>query len=125
MRTVSGRSVLWLFCLTMLPLLGPTTQASADQMRSGGAAMKLGRGAINVVTGWVEIPKRMYETSVSEGTAAGLTWGLLRGLGYGFVRTIAGFYEVFTFPVPAPQDYEPIVHPEYVFVDETTTSTRR
>ncbi|MBI4354099.1 MAG: exosortase system-associated protein, TIGR04073 family, partial [Candidatus Omnitrophica bacterium] len=66
----------------------------------------------------VEIPKRISETSNVQGMAAGLTWGLLRGLGYGFVRTAAGFYEVFTFPVAAPPNYEPVIQPEYVFVEE-------
>lgn len=84
-------------------------------MESGGAVRKLGRGCVNIVTGWVEIPKRVTETSQNQGTAAGLTWGLARGLGYGFVRTIAGFYELLTFPFPAPSDYESIIQPEYVF----------
>lgn len=92
--------------------------ADAEPMQAGGAATKLGRGAVNVVTGWVEIPKRIYETSHEQGTMAGLTWGLLRGIGHGFVRTAAGFYEVFTFPFPAPPDYAPVIEPEYVFVDD-------
>lgn len=79
---------------------------------------KLGRGLANIITGWVEIPKRIAETSNTEGMAAGLTWGLLRGMGHGFVRTAAGFYEFFTFPFPAPPDYEPVIQPEYVFLEE-------
>ena len=88
------------------------------EMQPGGAVSKLGRGIINVFTGWVEIPKRVIETSHSSGAAAGWTWGLLRGFGHGFVRTAAGLYEVFTFPVPQPADYASVIHPEYVFVDE-------
>lgn len=98
----------------------PWPAHAAQQLKPGGAATKLGRGVVNVVTGWVELPKRMYETSMNQGTAAGLTWGLLRGIGYGFVRTAAGFYEVFTFPVPQPPDYMPVISPEYVFVDDMT-----
>ena len=89
--------------------------ADAAQLESGGAMRKLGRGAVNVLSGWVEIPKRITETSSEHGTAAGLTWGLLRGLGYGFIRTAAGFYEVVTFPFPAPPHYQPVIQPEYVF----------
>lgn len=89
-----------------------------QQLRAGGAATKLGRGLVNIVSGWVEIPKRIYETSQDQGTAAGLTWGLIRGIVYGFVRTAAGFYEFFTFPVPQPPDYMPVIQPEYVFVEE-------
>ena len=73
------------------------------------------RGAVNIVTGWVEIPKRVRETILQSGAAAGFTWGVLRGFGYGFIRTAAGFYELFTFPFPAPPNYEPVIQPPYVF----------
>lgn len=85
---------------------------------SGGAFGKLGRGVINTFTGWVEIPKRIYETSEVQGAASGWTWGLLRGVGYGFVRTAAGLYELFTFPFPAPPDYAPVMDPPYIFSTE-------
>ena len=108
----------WLLACAALLLLSPTSVFSEQSVKPGGAATKLGRGAVNVVTGWVEIPKRIYETSIMQGTAAGWTWGLLRGVGHGFVRTAAGVYEVVTFPVPQPPDYAPVIQPEYVFVDE-------
>ena len=97
-----------------LCLIGGTAHAEM-QMQSGGAAKKLGRGLVNLITGWVEVSKRITETAREKGTAAGLTWGLIRGIGYGFVRTAAGLYEVVTFPFPAPPDYLPIIQPEYVF----------
>lgn len=79
------------------------------------AMMKLGRGLINLISGWVEIPMRMDETSKRSSLGSGMTWGLLRGAGHGFVRTAGGAYEVVTFPFPAPPDYQPIMRPEYVF----------
>lgn len=90
-----------------------------------GAGSKLARGLTNVVTGWVEIPKRVNETSSHSGAFSGFTWGLVRGLGYGFVRTAAGGYEAITFPFPAPADYQPVIQPPYVFsrgVDEPTAA---
>ncbi len=92
--------------------------AASTEVHSGGAMTKLGRGFVNLVTGWVEIPKRIHETSESQGTAAGITWGLLRGLGHGFIRTAAGAYEILTFPFPAPPDYASVIQPEYVFSDK-------
>lgn len=80
-----------------------------------GAGSKLVRGLTNVVTGWVEIPKRVNETSTKSGAMSGFTWGLVRGLGYGFVRTAAGGYETITFPFPAPANYSPVIQPPYVF----------
>ena len=81
----------------------------------GDAFTKFFRGGVNLVTGWVEIPKRVTETSQQSGMAVGLTWGLLRGLGYGFIRTAAGLYELVTFPVAAPQGYRPVMEPPFVF----------
>ncbi len=116
-RRLAIVSTLFLSAFLTIPPL-----ASADPMDAGKAVSKLGRGAINTFTGWVEIPKRISETSESSGTAAGLTWGLLRGIGYGFIRTAAGLYEVMTFPFPAPPSYEPVIQPEYVFSQDSTSS---
>ena len=105
-------------------VLAPAQAARADSsMDAGKAFTKLGRGAVNLFTGWVEIPKRIQETSLVSGAWSGFTWGLLRGLGYGFIRTAAGGYEVITFPFPAPPDYEPVIQPEYVFTDESSDSS--
>ena len=84
------------------------------------AGNKLARGVTNLVTGWVEIPKRVNETTNKSGALSGFTWGLARGLGYGFVRTIAGGYETITFPFPAPPDYRTVIQPPYVFSPEET-----
>ncbi len=96
---------------------------AASDASAGKAFTKLTRGLTNIVTGWVEVPKRVQETSEAYGTASGWTWGMLRGLGYGFIRTVAGCYEVVTFPFPAPPAYEPVIQPAYVFnVDEPVPS---
>lgn len=105
----------WVALIGALLWVGAGTAEA--QMQPGGAVSKLGRGVVNVFTGWVEIPKRMYETSQLQGAAAGFTWGLLRGLGYGFIRTAAGLYETLTFPFPAPPDYAPVLKPEFVFME--------
>ena len=106
-------------------VLWPAIPAHAEGMEAGKAVTKLGRGAVNLFTGWVEIPKRIQETSIQSGAAAGWTWGLLRGLGHGFIRTAAGAYELVTFPFPAPPNYEPVIQPEYVFTDESVDSSYR
>ena len=107
-----------LVAIGMLAGAGP---AAAEPMEAGKACTKLTRGVINIVTGWVEIPKRVSETSQTSGSAAGFTWGILRGIGHGFIRTAAGFYELFTFPFPAPPGYAPVIQPEYVFSPESTS----
>ncbi len=107
--------------LALLFLFALASTASAEPMDGGKAFGKLTRGAVNIVTGWVEVPKRVQETSQTSGTMAGFTWGILRGLGHGFIRTAAGFYELFTFPFPAPPGYAPVIQPEYVFSVENPT----
>jgi len=108
----------WL--LAALVLLVSVPRASAESMDSGKAFTKFTRGFVNIVTGWVEIPKRIQETSQVSGAFAGFTWGVLRGIGYGFIRTAAGGYELVTFPFPAPPGYEPVIQPEYVFSEGST-----
>lgn len=76
---------------------------------------KLGRGIVNSLTGVVEIPKKVILISKNDHLLLGLTWGWVKGAGVGLLRTVAGVYETVTFPIPAPADYEPIVHPEFVF----------
>ena len=102
----------------VLGVLAMAAKAEAEPMEGGKAFTKLTRGFVNIVTGWVEIPKRIHETSQTSGAWAGFTWGLLRGLGHGFIRTSAGAYEFLTFPFPAPPGYEPVIQPEYVFTEE-------
>lgn len=48
----------------------------------------------------------------------GLTIGLAKGLGMSVIRTGAGIYDAVTFPFPVPQDYEPLLEPEYVLGEE-------
>ena len=81
-------------------------------------AKKLGRGLANILTGWIELPKNIYDTSVEDNPLAGLTIGLAKGIGMTIVRTGAGIYEVVTFPFPIPEDYGPVLEPEFVFSEE-------
>jgi len=81
-------------------------------------AKKLGRGLVNILTGWVELPKNIYETSTEDNFLAGITIGLAKGLGMSVVRTGAGIYDTATFPFPLPEEYKPVLEPEYVFEEK-------
>ena len=82
---------------------------------AGDAFTKLGRGVANTLTGWIELPKTIYNTSKDENALSGMTLGLAKGAGLSIVRTGAGIFEVATFPFPLPENYKPILEPEYVF----------
>jgi putative exosortase-associated protein (TIGR04073 family) len=76
---------------------------------------KFVRGVANIATGWVELPKQVYVVGTNEGWVAGVFRGPFDGIGMFAARTIAGAYELLTFPVPVPPHYQPMMQPEYVW----------
>ena len=81
-------------------------------------ATKLVRGIANFTTGLVELPKQIYLVGRNEGWATGALRGPFDGIGMFIARTFAGAYEVLTFPVPIPSQYQPILQPDYVWQPE-------
>lgn len=79
---------------------------------------KLFRGMINLTTGVGEFPKQIYLVAQKEGWMQGLVRGPVEGLGMFIARTVAGAYEVATFPLPIPPGYQPMLLPEYVWQPE-------
>ena len=75
---------------------------------------KLGRGASNVLLGWLELPKNIANEWRRTEPFTGTIVGVVKGTGWAVVRTLAGVYEVVTFPFPVPRNYEPIMYPEFV-----------
>lgn len=75
---------------------------------------KLGRGVVNIFTGWLEIPKQTAEEWRRTDPFTGTILGVIKGVWLGIGRTFAGFYEVISFPFPIPRDYRPIMEPEFV-----------
>lgn len=89
------------------------TPAQADT--EGGPLRKLGRGAANLATGWLELPFQILRTTEGSGAFAGASVGFTRGLAFGVGRTLVGALEVVSFPLPNPTTgYRPIIEPEFV-----------
>jgi len=103
----------FIIVVALLMVFSLTTTCFAQDM-----GKKLTRGLANIVTGWVELPKNIYDTSVEDNIFSGLTVGLVKGIGMAIVRTGAGVYETITFPFPIPEDYAPVLEPEFVFSQE-------
>ncbi|MCK5161564.1 MAG: exosortase system-associated protein, TIGR04073 family [Candidatus Aureabacteria bacterium] len=102
--------------ITMLVLalfLGMSIPASAEPSTNN-AGRKLCRGIANVATGWVEIIRQTYEESIASNPLRGLTVGLFKGLVMAVARTGSGAYDIVTFPVPFPNDYDSLVQPEFI-----------
>ena len=66
---------------------------------------KAGRGVVNVLTGWIEVPKQLHLGYQEPNPVSGLFWGLVKGVGMTVLRSGIGFYEVITFPIAYPKDY--------------------
>jgi len=95
-------------------LVTSLAQAGVDDPPTGNNAIrKLGRGFANVLFGFIEIPNQ-YTHAVSEhGGAAGLTYGVPKGIARWIGREFVGVYEIVTFPAPVPSGYKPIMRPEF------------
>ena len=83
------------------------------------ALKKLGRGLCNIATCPLELPKQTSDVSNAEGPMAGLTYGVVKGLGMIGVRAVVGVYETVTFLIPFPRYYKPILtDPEFFLEDK-------
>lgn len=80
---------------------------------------KMGRGLVNVLTGWIEIPKQVDLGRHKENPITGILGGFFRGATLGLLRTGVGVYETITFPMAYPNDfgspYEGMELPDYAW----------
>ena len=80
---------------------------------------KMGRGVVNVLTGWIELPKQIHLGSQAENPVTGFGWGLVKGAGLTVLRGGVGIYEALTFPLPYPKHfaspYEQMEMPDYAW----------
>lgn len=100
-----------------LAMSAPAAQAGEGQSYLHGATRKLGRGVCNIITCPLELLRVPDLVGRSDGYLAASTVGLARGLVHGVLRGLAGVIEVVTFPIEVPNDFGPIVKPEYVWTE--------
>jgi len=94
--------------LTTLIMIGMITPVFAAN-----AGDKLARGLVNFATGWLELPQKIADTSKESNAFVGVTYGAVKGVGYGAARMGTGAFDAVTFIVP-PYD-KPIMEPKYAF----------
>ena len=66
---------------------------------------KMGRGMVNVLTGWLELPKHLNLGWQANNPITGVATGLMKGTGLALLRSGVGLYEAVTFPIPLPQGF--------------------
>ncbi|HLD69595.1 MAG TPA: exosortase system-associated protein, TIGR04073 family [Candidatus Omnitrophota bacterium] len=101
--------LLCIFLLGHPPAFGVEIEATGTPVR------KLQRGFLNVVLSPIEIAEQMSveeRRSLVEPTWA---FGFMRGTAYMVGRTLIGIYEMLSFPLPLPANYEPVVEPEFLW----------
>ena len=76
--------------------------------------VKLGRGLGNVTFGFFEILRQPSVMAKTERWPIAIGGGVPKGALYAIARTAVGVYEVATFLIPIPQNYVPILKPEFV-----------
>ncbi|MCC6142015.1 MAG: exosortase system-associated protein, TIGR04073 family [Nitrospira sp.] len=101
-------------------LVGAPVHADEPQAVGDRISGKLIRGVVNLSTGWIEVPRQIYEVGTNEGWVRGLLRGPFDGIGMFFARTVAGVVETATFPIPLPT-YEPMVTPAYAWESEDSS----
>ena len=90
----------------------------ADTDYSNGIGRKLGRGVSNTAFGWLEFLKGIEDVGEQNGFFAAISWGPFYGLGKSLTRSAVGLYEVATFPLAIPRNFEPLLQPEFVLGEQ-------
>lgn len=93
--------------LVALLLLGFPQDADA-----GTAARKAGRGLAGITCSFLDLPGSMLQETRRRGPE-GVPIGFGLGLGKFVARTLVGTYELLTAPFAYPEDFAPILEPEF------------
>ena len=105
--------------LVLAGLIFILTIGLANTVYCDDALVKLGRGVCNVVTSPYEFVNQVSKVNNTDGPFAAISVGVLKGFSMVIVRAAVGLYEVVSFPLPIPKDYEPILNdPESFFEDQ-------
>ena len=111
-----------LWCAGFLTVVAVHAAAASDgaatpTTRSQLITRKLGRGLANVVTAPLELIRKPFLVGQDDGGLAGMTVGVVQGIGAAVIREGAGLIEVVTFPLPFPNYFQPLVMPEFVYAN--------
>lgn len=80
---------------------------------------KFGRGVVNVLTGWIEIPKQIHIGSQQDNNLTGAIVGVGKGIANAVLRLGVGLYEAVSAPAPYPRGfispYQDLQLPDYAW----------
>lgn len=73
-----------------------------EEITPSGPFEKLGRGVANIAFGGLELVIQPLDVAQDKGNIAGLTYGVLRGVGMTVARICVGVTDIVTFLMPLP-----------------------
>ena len=105
--------------LVAIALLAAPAAAETPYPKSyaDGATRKLGRGVANLLTSPGELARLPIIVTEEDGGLAGSSVGLAQGFRAMAWRGLVGAFEVATFYLPLPNDFAPIVQPEFIYAN--------
>jgi putative exosortase-associated protein (TIGR04073 family) len=77
------------------------------------AARKAGRGVAGMTLGVLEVPGNVVQETRTNGFFSGATVGFAMGVGKLVARELVGVYEFVTAPFAVPENFEPVLQPEF------------
>jgi putative exosortase-associated protein (TIGR04073 family) len=95
--------------------LGALLVPSAAIAQEYTAARKAGRGLAGMTLGVLEVPGNVVQETRTNGIFSGVTIGFAVGLGKLVARELVGVYELVTAPFPLPENFEPVLQPEFAW----------
>ena len=93
----------------------PASLPAAELAGEGTPVRKLQRGFLNVALSPLDISHEMAKEKGVDSFIPSWFSGAGRGVCFMAGRALAGIYEMVTFPVPWPANFEPLVEPEFAW----------
>lgn len=94
--------------LLVFTFLAQAPSVFAEENTSGA---KLKRGALNLLTCWLEVPRQIKAVTLENDPIAGITVGTAKGIGFTVARAVVGVFDLVTFYL-RPYN-EPIMEPDF------------
>ena len=112
-RSRVSRATGWVASVVLF--LAATLLAAEAPAEEYSSSRKFVRGLAGITTGFLEIPGNVYQESRQTNVGVGATLGLAKGLGMFVSRELVGVYELLTAPFAEPDEFVPVIAPEYAW----------
>ena len=119
MKRVGTSVIIFIFFISFSTAASAFEISKTESMDHHKMWHKFKRGLINVMTSPVEVPKQIKAEYASESEefgpkVASAVGGTFKGIAYFGGRLGSGLWDMVTFSLAVPEDYGPLMKPEYV-----------